>query len=279
MPKSMQQRILVAIVLLPIGLYLVWLGGYFYFGMMALILGLAAWEFSKLFEAGGYKPARLVIVIGSLALVTARFLYGEEGTPFLADTIILTAATLIAMVIHLFEYERGNDNSGLNFVITVAGVVYLGILGGHLIPLRQLPDGFWWWMTVLPAVWLADSGAYFFGSKFGKNRLSPRLSPKKSWEGYLFGIFLGTFGTAGLVMGWKALAPEISLTPMNGAIIGLVLSIVTTLGDLGVSMIKRQFSVKDSGNILPGHGGMFDRIDTWIWASVIGYYLITWLFV
>jgi phosphatidate cytidylyltransferase len=152
--------------------------------------------------------------------------------------------------------------------------VYLGWIGGYLISLRNLPDGKWWLLTVLVAVWLADTAAYLIGSRFGKHKLSPRLSPKKSWEGYLAGILFSLVGTPLFTLLWPASA---NITPLDGLWIALPISLLTTLGDLGESMIKRQFGVKDSSKLLPGHGGAFDRIDSWLWAAVIGYYIITLL--
>jgi len=105
--------------------------------------------------------------------------------------------------------------------------------------------------------------------------MSPRVSPKKSWEGYFGGILFGIVFAALFASLWHLRVPVI--TPFKGAIIGLVMAVVTPLGDLGESMIKRQFGFKDSSNLLPGHGGVMDRIDSWIWAAVIGYYLVGWL--
>jgi phosphatidate cytidylyltransferase len=131
----------------------------------------------------------------------------------------------------------------------------------------------------LPAVWLADSGAYFIGVRFGRHKLSPRLSPKKTWEGYLAGVVTGTLGAALLALVWRIGAgPETAITFWRAAWLGFVISVLTPLGDLGESMIKRQVGAKDSSHLIPGHGGVFDRIDSWLWAGVIGYYIITWQF-
>ena len=123
-----------------------------------------------------------------------------------------------------------------------------------------------------PSGW-PNSFAYFIGVRFGRHRLSPRFSPKKSWEGYWGGILFGTLGTAGLAVLWTSLGGPV-VPWWKGAALGAALSILTTLGDLGESMIKRQAGVKDSSNIIPGHGGVFDRIDSWLWGAAIGYFLI-----
>jgi phosphatidate cytidylyltransferase len=136
-----------------------------------------------------------------------------------------------------------------------------------------------WTLMVLGSVWMADSGAYLIGRKIGRHKMTPRLSPKKSWEGYLAGIFFGVAGGALLAALWGVWqGPDTTISPIDGALLGLALSVLTILGDLGESMIKRQVGIKDSSHLLPGHGGAFDRIDSWLWAGVLGFYLIAWFF-
>jgi len=267
------KRVLVVIVLLPIGVVLILYGGVPYALMIALILSLAAWEYVKLFRAGDIQPASVLVILGTLALVISRFLGAWDSADWLLSLLVLTS-----MAYHLLAFERGRDQAGTDFGVTLAGALYFGWIGAYLISLRELPEGQWWVLMVLPAVWLADSGAYFIGRAFGKHKMSPRLSPKKSWEGYLGGVLVGILGTALLALllsTWTG--PGSDITPLRGAVMGLIIALVTPLGDLGESMIKRQVGVKDSGNLLPGHGGAFDRIDSWLWAGVIGYYLIVWL--
>ena len=269
------KRVLVVAILLPIGLVFIWLGGWAYTVMVALILSLAAWEFVKLFRTGGLQPAGVLVILGTLGLVIGRALDGFNSAAWIISLVILAS-----MSYHLFAYERGRDQAGTDFSVTLAGVLYFGWIGSYLISLRELPEGMWWVLLALPSVWLADSGAYFVGRSLGRHKLSPRLSPKKTWEGYVGGVVVGTLGTALLAAIWGFWTGTPSaITPLNGAILGLVLGVITPLGDLGESMIKRQVGMKDSGTLLPGHGGAFDRIDTWLWAGVLGYYVIVWFFI
>jgi phosphatidate cytidylyltransferase len=110
--------------------------------------------------------------------------------------------------------------------------------------------------------------------------MAPRLSPKKSWEGYFGGILLSLGGSVLLLKAyaWFGLPVDPAITVTRVLVLAVFLSVFPTIGDLGISMLKRHFAVKDSGKILPGHGGMLDRIDSWLWAAVMGYYLITLLF-
>jgi phosphatidate cytidylyltransferase len=269
----LRTRVLVAVILLPIGLGVIYLGGWIFTAFIALILGLAAWEFADLFRKSGFQPATVIMVAGAVLLAGGRFLDGFESASWIFTLLILTS-----MAYHLVAYERGRDQSGTDFTITLSGTLYLGWLGAYLISLRALPAGAWLIWLVLLAVFLADSAAYFIGRRFGRHKLSPRLSPKKTWEGYLAGVIAGTLGAALVAYLWGLWAgPDFTVTPWQGALLGLVISVITTLGDLGESMIKRQSGVKDSSNLLPGHGGVFDRIDSWLWAAPIGYYFILWV--
>lgn len=264
------QRLLVAILLIPIGVTFIALGGWPYAIFIMLVLGVAAWEYWRIYKAGGFSPSPSLLIGGAMLLAITRYLLDfHEADAALAGLV------LAAMGLHTYHHERGDEHSATDFSITIAGILYIGWLGSYLISLRNLPDGLWWTLLVVSGTSFADAGAYFVGSRLGKHPLAPRVSPKKTIEGYLGGIILGTLGSALMAALWHLMAPAI--TPQRGLLMGAVLSTLTVFGDLGESMIKRQFNVKDSSHILPGHGGIFDRIDSWLWAAPIGFYLILWL--
>jgi phosphatidate cytidylyltransferase len=132
-------------------------------------------------------------------------------------------------------------------------------------------------MLVLPIVWAGDTGAYSIGAAYGKHKMTPRLSPKKSWEGYFAGVFTSVIVGAFFAYAFSSLGPKPLMgliNPWQGSLLGLVIGAVVPLGDLGESMLKRQSGLKDSSNIFPGHGGFLDRIDSWIWGAVIGYFAV-----
>jgi phosphatidate cytidylyltransferase len=267
------KRILVVIVLLPIGLAAIWAGGWYLTALVALFMGAAALEYVNLFRLGGIQPGLILVVGSTVLLLVGRTINGFNSAGWMISLIVL-----LAMTYHLVAYERGRDQAGTDFSVTLAGVFYIGWLGAYFISLRNLHEGLWWLLVVLAGVMFADSGAYFIGKRFGRHKLSPRLSPKKTWEGYFGGIIVGVPLTILLATLIHSIVGSASgITFLSGALVGLVMAIVPTLGDLGESMIKRQMGVKDSGNILPGHGGAFDRIDAWLWAVVIGYYMIFWI--
>ena len=135
-------------------------------------------------------------------------------------------------------------------------------------------------MIVLPIIWGGDTGAYSIGATYGKHKMAPRLSPKKSWEGYIAGLVTSVAVGAFFSYAFASLSPQpLSglITPLQGGFLGLVIGALAPLGDLGESMLKRQGGLKDSSNVFPGHGGFFDRIDSWIWGAALGYFVIQFL--
>jgi len=175
----MIQRILTAVVLLPIGLALMYVGGPAYTVAIALLLGIAVWEYGRLFREISFQPSSIIMITAVVALALGRGFWGFEH----AD-LILGLSLIVGMAFHTIAYECGRDKAATDFAITVSGIAYIGWIGAYLISLRQLPNGRWWLMVALPAIWLADSGAYFLGKKYGRTPLCKRLSPKKTWEGY-----------------------------------------------------------------------------------------------
>lgn len=265
----MRKRTLTALALAAVGLPAIIYGGVFYFFFMALFLAGSAWEYVRLYRAVQFEPHQLVTVGGVLVIVTARFFFAEMAIP------LFVAFILLAMAVHLISFERGRDKAALDFTVTVAGITYIGWVGAYLLDLRQLPLGLWWWMIVLPIIWGGDTGAYSIGAVYGKHKMSPRLSPKKSWEGYFAGIFTSVLVGAFFTYAFSSMGPLNGLiNPVQGGLLGLFIGAVAPLGDLGESMFKRQSGMKDSSNIFPGHGGFLDRIDSWIWGAAIGYFII-----
>lgn len=265
------RRTFTALVLAAIGLPAIIFGGLFYFLLIAVFLVGAGWEYVRLFRAVQYEPNEIVTVGGVLVIVTARFFFAEAAIP------VFVLLVLLAMTVHLFAFERGRDQAALDFAITIAGIVYIGWLGSYLLDLRFLPNGVWWWLLVLPIVWAGDVGAYSIGAIYGKHKMTPRLSPKKSWEGYFAGLFTSVLLGSFFAYTFSSLGPQPLrnlINPLQGGLLGLVIGALAPLGDLGESMLKRQGGLKDSSNIFPGHGGFLDRIDSWIWGAVIGYFLI-----
>ena len=270
----MLKRALTALAIAAVGLPAVIYGGVFYYLLMGTFLVGGAWEYTHMYRAVQHEPNEIVTIGGVLVIVTARFFFADYASPLFVILILL------AMAVHLVAFERGRDQAAIDFGVTIAGIVYLGWVGAYLLDLRYLVNkeiGLWWFMLVLPIVWAADTGAYSIGAVYGKHKMAPRLSPRKSWEGYFAGIFTSVLVGAFFSYAFSSLGPQPLgglINPVQGALLGLVIGALAPLGDLGESMFKRQSGLKDSSNVFPGHGGFLDRIDSWLWGAALGYFII-----
>jgi len=268
----MGRRTVTSLVLLGIGFPTIYFGKIPFFIFISIFLIGAAWEFGRLYRAMDFQPFEPLTLGGTLFLLLVRAFAPEHAAAVLSGLILL------ALTVHLIAYERGRDRAASDLAATIVCILYLGWIGAYLYDLREIDqNGCWWFMLVLPIVWLCDTGAYAIGAAYGKHKMTPRLSPKKSWEGYWAGILTAIATGAFLAWAYTTYGGlRGALSMWQGAALGLLLGVLTTFGDLGESLIKRQAGMKDSSNIIPGHGGFFDRIDSWLWAGVIGYHFITW---
>jgi phosphatidate cytidylyltransferase len=266
--SSLLLRVISAAVLLPTTLFLLFRGGWWFFALVFLLLTLAAWEYVQMLRHLAYRPLHVFAIL----LVWAILLSFHLADQSIRSERYLQPAVALLLFASLSWHVLGDRTATRveNWLLPLAGALYIGWTGGHLLLLRALPQGAHRLFVTLGIIWLADTGAYFIGKAWGTHRMAPRLSPKKTWEGMAGGIVValisGPILTGLLGLGW-----------WHGAILGLLLSTLAPLGDLGVSMIKRQAGVKDSSNLIPGHGGAFDRVDSLLIAAIVGYYYQVWV--
>lgn len=256
-------RILSAIVLIPVVAWVVYAGGWWFLGVLAVAGVLAGQEFYQMMHQGGFQPSSAI----GLSLLLLFLLDAYEPSWGIARPAI-AAFVILAFVWHLFQKDDATPTA--SWALTVMGGLYLGWFLGHFLLLRALPDGLKWTIVAFLSTWISDTGAYFVGRATGRHKLWPRISPKKSWEGSIGGLIMGVLGT--MLVAWLAELPVV-----HGAAIGVLIPIITPFGDLAISMVKRQVGVKDSGSIIPGHGGMLDRLDSLLFAAVVVYYYVTWV--
>lgn len=188
--------------------------------------------------------------------------------------LVLACGVVAAFVRQLAR--PADDRSDADWVATLAYPIAIGVLARYLVLVRALPDGLAWTVVLLVLVWANDTGAYFGGRAWGHTPFFPSLSPKKTREGALAGA-VGSV-VAGLVLpalgalGPAAIAPLGDLSPIALAVVGLAVAVAGPAGDLSMSFLKRQAGVKDAGDLIPGHGGILDRIDSWLFAAPVVYY-------
>ncbi|MFZ5828189.1 MAG: phosphatidate cytidylyltransferase [Bacillota bacterium] len=264
-------RILTGLVGIPLFLGLLYLGKW---PLLALVAGMGLigfHEYTRMWRVKGIQVPFLLGGAATLATVLWAGLVPANGG-YLGAILSATAAMLLSWV--LFRYEERTIVDGL---VTLAGVLYVGFLLSHLLLLRGLGEGTGWdlglkWVSfAFFCTWAADTFAYFVGVAIGRRKLAPKISPGKSVEGVLG-------GSLGAVIVGFLWAPVIGIAAWQGALIGLVISFISVLGDLTESALKRHAGVKDSGNLLPGHGGVLDRFDSSLFVLPFVYYIATLLY-
>jgi phosphatidate cytidylyltransferase len=255
-------RVLVVVVLLPLVIGLVYLGGWWLFGL-ALAGGLLALH--ELYVM--VRDLRPLVLGGYLGFVTTLLGLQLGGLEWMLGGLLVTF--VFAFVVYGLGGVRQSATS--SFGVTLLGVVWVGAGLGCLLLIRDIPDfGFWSVMAVLFTVFAADTGAFFVGRTFGRHRLAPAISPAKSWEGFAGGV-VAAVGMAFVIL-YKDRDEFLSIP--QSLLLGLVIAFAAVLGDLFESAIKRDLEVKDSGRVLGGHGGVLDRLDSLLWAGPAAYFTI-----
>jgi phosphatidate cytidylyltransferase len=262
--RNLIVRLATAFVLLPLVLWLIWQGGMY----IAVLLGIAAagcaLELNLLpmslpkqeSELAELEMDSAMLSGGALASVGAAFLLPVLHEISLVPLELLLSALVIVAFADALIFEDRIENAPRRVGLAVLGALYPGLLISALVPLRQMELGFWWVFLALTVTWANDTGAYFAGRAFGKRKLYPRISPSKTWEGAIGGSLASIIGAC-MVQHFCLH----SLSPSGAALIGAGAAVLGPVGDLSESMLKRAFGAKDSGRLLPGHGGLLDRLD------------------
>jgi phosphatidate cytidylyltransferase len=260
-------RVLTAIVGIPFFLYLIQLGGLPFAALVVGLAMLALHEYATVLWLGGRGVQRAIVVIGGGAVAAAVAFGGSFPSVDALVPMTITGVVFAAILRELLRKEHSLDRAAL----TVFGALFVGWTLGHLALLRDLrPDGRAWTFLLFAAVWTCDSLAYFTGMSIGKRRLAPVISPKKSWEGLIGGV-VGAF--AAVFIARKAfMAPVMPVS--LGVALALLIGIGGQVSDLSQSLVKRAAGVKDSASLLPGHGGIFDRMDAFLLLAPAVYYLL-----
>ncbi len=263
----MIQRSLVAVVAMFLVFMLLFWGSIAFFNWITtvvLLLGLL--EFLYMSQTAGKKP---MIVLGVIALFLLLLPYLNISQAFHLPAA-LSLAILVPFLGALIFLKHPNFHLIDSMGTTMLGVFYFGILGSYFYLLRQ--EGIGPLLVLLGATWATDIGAFFWGTFFGKHKLAPQLSPKKTWEGFYGGIVTSVLGLYFLD---KIAVREINFLNLNTVILlGVILAVTGQIGDLMESMIKRSLSAKNSGSIFLSHGGIFDRLDSVLINGMVLFYCL-----
>ncbi|MBI4297650.1 MAG: phosphatidate cytidylyltransferase [Chloroflexi bacterium] len=283
-PVNLRIRSLSAAILLPLTMGAAWLGGSWFLAFLALAAALGAIEFYGLVSRSGGHPMALAGAAGAVLFVTRT----DLQEPSLASLLLLALAAFTLLRHLQFRHreirvlQRLNQkltylylawhNSLLDWGWTLLGMGYCGWLLSRLAALRLQPDGREWVLLALFATFALDTSSFFIGRRWGRHALAPRVSPHKTWEGAIGGLF-------GAVAASLALGAffELPAGPGHLLALGVLIGVAGQIGDLAESWLKRRAGAKDSGSLIPGHGGVLDRLDSLLFASFVVYYYVVWV--
>jgi phosphatidate cytidylyltransferase len=267
------QRILTAIVLIPLVILLIFVSPKWpllFMGVVFAVAALALWEFLGLADAMGAKTPRIVVIVCLAILLAAIFRRPDLMSPMIGS---------IALVLFVICAFRSSVNRVLaDTAFSVFGLIYIGLSMATLYLLSTQDNGPSLLLFLFLVVWSGDIAALYIGRTFGKRPLAPTLSPNKTWEGSIASV-IGSILTTGLLLWVSGLLVQHGIeslvysgSPWHWTGLAVLLNIAAQLGDLVESAIKRGAGVKDSGHLLPGHGGMLDRIDALLLAAPLLWY-------
>ncbi|MCY4573395.1 MAG: phosphatidate cytidylyltransferase [Gemmatimonadetes bacterium] len=279
---ELRARVLVVALITPIGIATIYLGGWYFTALVATIAAMTAREFYRLVKNRAGRPLAWLGVPAAVFLVLVA---GYEPSFHAWGNRALSLLLLLGLVSVAFSiFNRSTNQPLLSATATVSGVLYTGGTLSFALLLRSLPEvrgampvrpieGFLLVMLPVAVTALGDTASYFVGKRMGRRRLAPRLSPGKTIEGSIGGLAgaVVTGYVAGLFMDGVG---TLVLSPPVCAVIGLLLGIAGQLGDLSESVLKREAGVKDSGGLLPGHGGFLDRFDSLLFTVPLAYGLV-----
>ncbi|GAA1649271.1 phosphatidate cytidylyltransferase [Catellatospora bangladeshensis] len=233
----------------------------FFVLILVAAAGLGVWEMARAVRGSGANPPLVPLLGGAVAMMSLAWYAGVD-----ALSIGLLITVLATMV-----WRMGDGPAGYQRDIGAAALimVYVPFLLGFAAPLTTPADGQWRIVATLAAVVLSDTGGFVAGVLFGRHPMAPVISPKKSWEGFAGSVIAAGAGSAAIL--WALL----DVAPWWGAVFGVVIAVAAVLGDLAESLLKRDLGIKDMSNILPGHGGIMDRLDSIVFAVPVAYLLLS----
>ncbi|MFN0116901.1 MAG: phosphatidate cytidylyltransferase [Elusimicrobiota bacterium] len=276
----MLPRIITGILIVPFISIVVWYGSVPFLLFVAAICLLSVWEYSVMADEAGYPNQLFLGLLGVGLILLSLYFDGismgriqKTPSPF----FILIFWCFISFLRELIRKDKGH--SYLIFISTLSGVILFGLLLGHLLLLRDLRflggegvqmAGKKITFFLIIVIWLVDTGAWFVGKLMGKSHLAPVVSPKKTWEGAIGGTIIACL--AAFI--FREAFLKVEMARMEAIFYAIIISVTAQFSDLIESLLKRSFGAKDSSQILPGHGGILDRFDSFIFSAPFFYYLL-----
>jgi len=264
----LKQRVITAVVGVPVIVFAVWFGIPWFAALIAAIALTGTFEFFHIITSSQKgRPLTYLGLLWTLALVLSPL--GPYYKSFDALPVIMTLAMIVSLIWLLWRSPQ--EKAFHNWAWTVAGVLYIGWMLSYWLNLRLLENGRGWVYLALFTTFANDTGAFFIGRAWGKHKLAPAISPSKTWEGTIGGLFSAIIAAIVVFVILNLISP-FPFSYWQAVFLGFLVSLFAHLGDLVESLFKRNMGVKDSGKLLPGHGGILDRFDSLIFTGMVVYY-------
>lgn len=270
-------RLITAIIGIPLILFSIYLGGIPYFVLIFGIVFLSLREYFLLVKQGEYEAQPTIGIIIGLCLFISMYFNGTSSGIFVENQG--TVAILSLMLIPCFAREmlRKTASKAIERIsVTFFGSFLIPWTIGHLLLIRSLrPSGMLYIYFLFIIIWILDTGAYVVGKKYGKHPLAAVISPKKTIEGAIGGVLTGIISAILFSIAVTKFLTKDFFNIQEAMVVGLIISIIAQFSDLSESLLKRDVGVKDSANLLPGHGGILDRFDSFLFTAPLLYYFLT----
>lgn len=259
-----RRRVLSALVIIPLIFVIIWFGGPAYSLLVAAVAAVAALEFYGMMGLSWRHHLTIFGLISALLFILVSHFEADYTAPLLTFVVVFSLIWLIL--------RSSVKDAAVNWAWTIGGIIYIGWMLSHFIPLRGLEAGRDWVLFAILATFAADTAAFFIGRAWGRHPLASAISPGKTWEGAIGG-FLGAIAAASIL---AAILPGIPVV-WHIALLGALIGVFAQIGDLSESMLKRSAGVKDSGRLIPGHGGLLDRLDSILFTVIVVYYYVLFI--
>lgn len=268
----LRQRVISAAVFIPILIACIWFGNRWFSIVVAVAAIIGVIEFYSMVAQKGWQPLTIFGTLWTLFFIFNGYYansYTSESTWLLVTFALITSAVALSLLWVLFLRPSG-ERIMVSWAASLAGIFYMGWLLSYWVLIMNTYGRDWVFLALF-STFAVDTSAYFVGRTWGRHKMAPTVSPGKTWEGALGGLA----GAIAAVMA-LALILDIDISYAQLVLLGFLIAVFAQLGDLAESKIKRSMGVKEAGNLIPGHGGILDRLDSIVFTGVVVYYCLRW---
>jgi phosphatidate cytidylyltransferase len=273
----LRQRVLSAVVFVPILFASIWFGNPWFSVVVAIAALLGVIEFYAMVARREWQPLTFFGTLWTLFFIFNAYYapkYSSNNIYILVTSALITSAVALSLVRVLFLRSSG-EKVMVSWAASVAGIFYMGWLLSYWVLIMNSYGGDWngrdWVILALFSTFAVDTTAYFIGRAWGRHKMAPTVSPGKTWEGAIGGLVGAIVAVVAL-----ALILDIDISYSEMVIVGVLIAVFAQLGDLAESKLKRSMGAKEASNLIPGHGGILDRLDSIVFTGVVVYYCLRW---